>query len=120
MAEIAGPRVRMVLAAVVAALAAGCTAAPAAPGHQPRRSTAPAAPLSKVQACRQLRDDLARHEGRSAVPGLRRVADHVTDPRMAGDARTAIRDIDHTGGALVALTLLRDDCAHAGVRIPPP
>jgi hypothetical protein len=39
---------------------------------------------------------------------------------MAGDARTAVRDIDHTGGAPVAFALLRDDCAHVGVRIPAP
>ena len=46
-------------------------------------------------------------------------ADHVTAaPRMAADARTAVRDIDHTGVAPIALALLRDECARAGVRIP--
>lgn len=122
---------RMLLAAAVTAvLAAGCTASPAAPARQtsPARppgtpsaqhSTAPAAArLTKVQACRLLLADLTRYHGRSTVPGLRHIADHVTDPRMAGDARTAVRDIDHTGGAAVALALLRDDCARAGVRIP--
>jgi len=126
---------RMLLAAAVAtALAAGCTATPAAPTHQPSPAApthqpSPAQPdstpsaaarLTKVQACRLLLADVTHHHGRSAVPGLRRIADHVTDPRMAGDTRTAVRDLDHTGGAAVAFALLRDDCAHAGVRIPPP
>src|SRR5580658_5296754 len=87
-----------------------------APAHHPTA----AAPLTRTQACRQLLDDVTRHQGRSQVPGLRLIADHVTDARMAGDARTAVRDIDHTGGAPVALALLRDDCAHAGMRIPAP
>jgi hypothetical protein len=102
----------MILAAAVAtALAAGCTAAPAVPAHQyPTPSAAAAGPLT----------DLSHHHGRGAVPGLRLIADHVTDTRMAGDTRTAVRDIDHTGGAPVAMALLRDDCARAGVRIPAP
>lgn len=124
---------RMLLAAAVAtALAAGCTAGPAAPTHQPSPAQPPGTPaaqpstssaaarLTKVQACRLLLDDVTRHDGRARVPGLRQIADHVTDPRMAGDTRTAVRDIDHTGGAAVAFALLRDDCAHAGVRIPVP
>jgi hypothetical protein len=37
---------------------------------------------------------------------------------MAADARTAVRDIDHTGVAPIAVALLRDECARAGVRIP--
>ncbi len=49
---------------------------------------------------------------------LRRIADHVSAPRMAAYARTAVRDIDHTGVAPIALALLRDECARAGVRIP--
>ena len=111
---------RMLLpAAVATALAAGCTAAPAAPAHQHSPPSA-AIRLSKTQACRELLDDVTHHHGRSTVPGLRRIADHVTDIRMAGDARTAVRDIDHTGGAAVAFALLRDDCARAGVRIPVP
>lgn len=114
---------RMLLAAAAAtALVAGCTAAPAAPAapaHQ-RSTSSAAVPLTKTQACRQLLADVTRHHGRSAVPGLRHIADHVTDVRMAGDARTAVRDIDHTGGAPVAFALLRDDCAHVGVRIPAP
>lgn len=109
----------LLVAALATALAVGCTDAPAAPAHQPS-ATAALTRLSKVQACRQLRNDLTRQHGRSAVPGLRHIADHVTDPRMAGDARTAVRDIDHTGIAPVALTLLRDDCRRAGVRVPAP
>jgi hypothetical protein len=54
------------------------------------------------------------------IPALRRIADHVTDPRMAGDARTAVRDIGHTGTASGAFILLRANCAQAGVRIPAP
>jgi hypothetical protein len=121
----------LLVAAVATVLAAGCTAAPAAPAHQPSpaqphstsaqpSTPAAAARLSKVQACQLLLADVTRYQGRSAVPGLRRIADHAADTRMAGDARTAVRDLDHTGGAAVALALLRDDCAHAGVRIPPP
>jgi hypothetical protein len=113
-------RMLLAVAAVVAtALAAGCTAGPSAPAHRPSSPSA-AVRLTKTQACRQLLDDVTRHQGRSTVPGLRHIADHVTDVRMAGDARTAVRDIDHTGGAPVAFALLRDDCAHAGVRIPAP
>ena len=124
---------RMLLAAAVAtALAAGCTAGPAAPAHQSspaRPSSTPAAQpstptaaarLTKVQACRLRLADVTHYDGRSRVAGLRQIADHVTDPRMAADARTAVRDIDHTGGAAVAFALLRDDCRRAGVRIPAP
>ena len=122
----------LLVAAVATALAAGCTAAPAAPAHQPSPAQPPSTPsvqptapsaaprLAKVQACRLLLADVTRYHGRSAVPGLRRIADHVTDAQMAGDARTAVRDLDHTGGAAVAFALLRDDCARAGVRIPAP
>ncbi len=39
---------------------------------------------------------------------------------LAIRARTAVRDIGHTGIAPVALTLLRADCAEAGVKIPAP
>ena len=122
----------LLAAAVASALAAGCTAGPAAPTHQPSPPQPPGTPaaqpstavaaarLTKVQACRLLLADVTRYDGRARVPGLRQIADHVTDPRMAGDTRTAVRDIDHTGGAAVAFALLRDDCAHAGVRIPAP
>ena len=123
----------LLVTVAVAALAAGCGGAPQAPARQaPARQSpvqqAPASPdatasapftLTRPQACRQLRDDLARNQGVPDIPALRRIADHVTAaPRMAADARTAVRDIDHTGVAPIALALLRDECARAGVRIP--
>ncbi len=125
-------KVLLVTVATVA-LAAGCGGAPQAPARQPpaRQSPvqqAPARPdataaapftLTRSQACRQLRDDLARNQGVPDIPALRRIADHVAAaPRMAADARTAVRDIDHTGVAPIALALLRDECTRAGVRIP--
>jgi hypothetical protein len=125
-------KVLLVTVAIVA-LAAGCAGAPQAPARQaPARQSpvqqAPARPdttasapftLTRSQACRQLRDDLARNQGVPDIPALRRIADHVTAaPRMAADARTAVRDIDHTGVAPIALALLRDECTRAGVRIP--
>jgi hypothetical protein len=39
-------------------------------------------------------------------------------PRLAAYARTAVRAIDHTGIAPIALSLLRDECARDGVPIP--
>jgi hypothetical protein len=125
-------KVLLVTAATVA-LAVGCGGAPQAPAQQsPARQSplqqSPARPdatasapftLTRFQACQQLRDDLARNQGVPDIPALRRIADHVTAaPRMAADARTAVRDIDHTGVAPIALALLRDECARAGVRIP--
>jgi hypothetical protein len=120
-------RVLLVTAAAAVALAVGCGAAtqssaqPSAARQSPARPDATAsAPvsLSRVQACQQLRDDLARNRGVPDIPMLRRIADHVTAPRMAADARAAVRDIDHTGAAAIAVALLRDECAKAGVRIP--
>jgi hypothetical protein len=125
-------RVLLVAVAAAVALAAGCSGAAQAPAQPtPARPTptrqSPASPdasastpveLTKIQACRQLRDDLARNQGVPDIPALRRIADHVTAPRMAAYARTAVRDIDHTGVAPIALDLLRDECARAGVRIP--
>lgn len=119
-------------AAAAALLAAGCGADPRAPaGPSPARQSpaqqSPALPdattaapftLTRLEACRELRDDLARHQGVLEIPMLRRIADHVSAPRMGAYARTAIRDIDHTGVAPVPLALFRDECARAGVRIP--
>ena len=93
------------------------TPARQSPGRPDASASAPVS-LTKLQACQQLRDDLARNRGVPDIPALRRIADHVTAPRMAADARTAVRDIDHTGVAPIALALLRDECARAGVRIP--
>ena len=126
-------KVLLVTAAAAAALlAAGCGADPRAPVHpSPARQSpaqqSPAFPdattsapftLGRAEACRELRDDLARNRGVPDIPVLRRIADHVSAPRMASYARTAVRDIDHTGAALVPVALFRDECARAGVRIP--
>ena len=133
---------KALLVAVAATLAVGCggdpplpahrdSPAPAhqdgpAPAHQdspaPAHQDSPAPALSKltnVEACQQLRGSLSRHQGVPDIPTLRLIADHVTAPRMAAEARTAVRDMDHTGVAPLALALLRDDCARAGVQIPP-
>lgn len=110
---------RTLLAAAATALAAGCGGAPPPQAHQ--HATAPAPiKLTRLQACERLLEEVTRHRGASHVPALRQIADHVTDPRLAADARTAVRDIGHTGIAPVAFTLLRADCAQAGVSIPPP
>ena len=120
------------VAVAVAVLAAGCGGTPQAPARpsparqsSARQSSAfpdatASAPfsLTRLQACRELRDDLARNQGLADIPILRRIADHVSAPRMASYARTAVRDIDHTGVAPIALALLRAECARAGVRIP--
>jgi hypothetical protein len=119
-------------AAAAALLAAGCGADPRAPAQPsparqsparqspafPDATTAAPFTLSRLEACRELRDDLARHQGVPDIPVLRRIADHVSAPRMAAYARTAVKDIEHTGVAPIPLTLLRDECARAGVRIP--
>jgi hypothetical protein len=126
-------KVLLVTAAAAAALlAAGCGGAPRAPAQpSPARQSpvrqSPAFPdatasapftLTRLEACRELRDDLARNQGLPDIPMLRRIADHVSAPRMAAYARTAVRDIDHTGHAEIPLALLRDECTRAGVRIP--
>jgi hypothetical protein len=108
---------KALLVAAATALAVGCGAGPQSPAR--RDATTPAAfKITRIQACHRLRDALARNRGAAAIPTLRVIADHVTEPRMAADARTAVRDIDHTGVAPLALGLLRDDCARAGVPIP--
>ena len=126
-------KVLLVTAAAVAALlAAGCGGAPRAPARPSPASHSPvgqspafpdataSAPfsLTRREACRELRDDLARNQGDPDIPMLQRIADHVSAPRMAAYARTAVRDIDHTGVAPIPLALFRDECARAGVRIP--
>jgi hypothetical protein len=107
---------KALLAAAATVLAVGCGAA----AHNTPASPVASVPskLTRFQACQGLLGDLARNRGVPDIPTLRRIADHVTAPRMAADARTAVRDIDHTGVAPVALSLLRADCAQAGVRIP--
>ena len=94
------------------------------PAHQdspaPADQDSPAPALSKlsnVEACLQLRGSFSRNQGVPDILTLRVIADHVTEPRMAAEARNAVRDIDHTGVAAIPVALLRDDCARAGVRI---
>jgi hypothetical protein len=122
------------VAAAAALLAAGCGAAPRvpaqpSPGRQSPSRQPPVRPdattsapftLTRLEACRELRDDLARNQGVPDIPMLRRIADHVSAPRMAAYARTAVRDIDHTGAAPIPLVLFRGECGRAGVRIPGP
>jgi hypothetical protein len=104
------------ITALAAAVAVACAAAPPVQRHR----AAPAQrPLTRVQACQLLLADVTRHSGIADTTALGHIADRVTAPRMAADARTAVRDIDHTGIAPVALSLLRDDCARAGIHIPP-
>jgi len=125
---------KLLVTAVAAAalLAVGCGGAPQSPAQpSPARQSpvrqSPAFPdatasapftLTRLEACRELRDDLARNQGAADIPMLRRIADHVSAPRMASYARTAVRDIDHTGVAPIPLALFREECARAGVRFP--
>ncbi len=117
----------LLVTAAATTLAAGCGGTPQPPARhtvtpQPPARQATTAPvprtLTRLQACQRLRDDLTRHQGAPDIPTLRLIADHVTAPRLAAEARTAVRDIGHTGIALIAVSLLRDDCARAGVKIP--
>lgn len=112
----------LLLAAAV--LAVGCGGAPPSPPHehpaQPSATPSATVTLGKAEACRRLLENVRRNQGIPDVRALRDIADHVTAPRLAADARTAVRDIGHTGIAPVAFALLRDDCARAGVHIPPP
>lgn len=122
----------LLVTAAVTVLAAGCGAAPHAPAQPSPASRSPvrqspafpdataSAPfsLTRREACRELRDDLARNQGDPDIPMLRRIADHVSAPRMAAYARSAVRDIDHTGVAPIPLALFRGECDRAGVRIP--
>jgi hypothetical protein len=126
---------KALLVIVAAALAVGCGGDPRPPAHQtspapvhrdspaPVHQDSPAPALSKitnVEACLQLRGSLSRNRGVPDILTLRIIADHVTAPRMAAEARSAVRDIDHTGVAAIPLALLRDDCARVGVRMPSP
>jgi hypothetical protein len=124
---------KALLVAVAATLAVGCGGDPRSPAHQgspvPAHHDSPApahqdrqspalSKISNVEACQQLRGSLSRNRGAPDILTLRIIADHVTAPRMAAEARNAVRDIDHTGVAPLPLALLRDDCARAGVQIP--
>jgi hypothetical protein len=124
---------RALLVIVVVVLAVGCGGDPRPPAHQdspaPAHRVSPApvhqdsptpalSTLTSVEACLQLRGSFARNQGVPDILTLRVIADHVTEPRMAAEARNAVRDIDHTGVAAIPLALLRDDCARVGVRMP--
>jgi hypothetical protein len=124
---------KALLVAVAATLAVGCGGAPRSPAHQdspvsahqdspaPAHQDSPAPALSKISnidACQQLRGSLTRNRGVPDLLTLRIIADHVTEPRMAAEARSAVRDIDHIGVAPLPIALLRDDCALVGVQIP--
>lgn len=106
-------------AAATVVLAAGCGTGTPARAH--KHATASAfAVLTRRQACERLRAGLARHGGALDVATLRYVADHAPIPRLAADARMAVRDLEHTGIAPLALVLLQDECAKAGVRLRVP
>jgi hypothetical protein len=114
-------RALLVTAVATALTAAGC-GTPALRAHHHITASASVS-LTRLQACERLLADVTHNGGTGGIPdipALRNVADHVTAPRLAADARTAVRDIEHTGIAPVALTLLRADCAQAGVKIPAP
>lgn len=109
----------LVTAVAAALLAAGCSDVPAPPARD--HATLPTfAGLTRLQACERLLADITRHGAAPDIPALRYIADHAVAPRLAADARTAVRDIGHTGIAPVALGLLREDCAKAGVHLPVP
>lgn len=104
----------------VAALAAGCSRTPA-PQTSAHSATATPVGLSGWRACLRLQTDVTRNKGTADLATLRYIADHVTaTPRLAMDARDAVKDIGHTGIAPLPLALLKDDCAKAGVHIPLP
>jgi hypothetical protein len=112
-------RAFLVAGLATALMAAGCGAAP--PPRADKHSSKPAsAKLTGLRACHRLMADVTHNHGVPDISTLRLIADHVTVPRIAADARTAVRDIEHTGVAPVALTLLRSDCAQTGVKIPAP
>jgi hypothetical protein len=123
---------KALLVVVAATLAVGCGGDPPPPAHRgtpvPAHQNSPAATphdtpapaltqLTDVEACEQLRGSLSRNQGAPDILTLRIIADHVTEPRMAAEARNAVRDIDHVGVAPIPIALLRDDCARAGVQI---
>src|SRR5690349_3656779 len=120
---------KVLLVAVAATLAVGCGGDPRPPAHQgspePAHQDTPApahqdsavpalSKLSDVEACLQLRGSFSRNQGVPDLLTLRIIADHVTAPRMAAEARNAVRDIDHIGVAPLPIALLRDDCARVG------
>ena len=112
-------RALLVTGIATALIATGCAGTPAPRAHK-HLSASASVNLTGLQACERLLADVTRNRGIPDIPTLRHIADHVTVPRLAADARTAVRDIGHTGIAPAALMLLRADCAQAGVKIPAP
>ena len=111
----------LVLAAAAVFAGVGCGGGHTHPADaRSHAASSPPETLTSRQACLQLRADLARNGGAPDITALRRIADHVTAARLAADARTAVRDIEHTGVAPLALALLEDDCDRAGVKITAP
>jgi hypothetical protein len=106
------------MAAAAVFVGVGCGGHPAHSGSH--AASSPPGTLTSRQGCLRLRADLARNGGAPDIAALRVIADHVTAARLAADARTAVRDIGHTGIAPLALALLEDDCDRAGVKITPP
>ena|SRR5215469_6040472 len=104
------------VAAVV--LAAGCAEA-IPPSHA--RPTTTFTRLTRLQACQRLQADITRNPVKPDLPALHYIADHVTGtPRLARDARDAVKDITHAGIAPIPFLLLKDDFAKVGVHIPIP
>ena len=112
-------RALLVAGIATAVMAVGCGGAPVPHAHKHLSTPAPVK-LTGLHACQRLLADVTHNHGIPDIPTLRFIADHVTLPRISADARTAVRDIGHTGVAPVALALLRADCAQAGVKIPVP
>lgn len=107
----------LLVTAAAMALAVGCGGTPSPQAHKDATASATVT-FTKRQACERLLHDVTRNGGTPDIAALREIADHVAAPQLAAEARTAVRDIDHTGIAPVALHLLRADCAQEGVRIP--
>ncbi|MHB1432213.1 MAG: hypothetical protein ACYCVZ_08885 [Streptosporangiaceae bacterium] len=106
-----GPLAALVVAGLVIPLASGCGGTA---GQRP-------AAIGARAACRLLRADAAGRSGhRPDNRTLRLIADHVTAPRLAADARTAIQDLDHGSSPDIAFALLHAACARAGITIWPP
>jgi len=105
------------LALAAAAVLAGVSCGGGHPAHARSHAAPSPGTLTSREACLELRADLARNGGAPDIPALRAIADHVTAARLAADARTAVRDIAHTGVAPLALALLEDDCDRAGVKV---
>jgi hypothetical protein len=111
---------KALLAAIAAVvLAAGCTDATTTTS---RTHPIPVLTgLTRVQACQRLQAHITRNQVKPDLLTLHYIADHVTDtPRLARDARDAVKDITHTGIAPIPFLLLKDDCAKVGVDIPIP